>query len=106
MAVDLDPDALRLMLREAVQGPEFRKMMREVLNDEVGHLVASASSNTRWMNVAEAADYLGMSVSSLEKMRPWAEGSGYPRYSQPRKNGPCRYCREWLDDWAVAGAGG
>lgn len=103
MAVTVDPDALRLMIREAVEGGEFRMMVREVLRDEVGHLVASQSAR-RWMNVAEAADYLGMSVSTLEKMRPYTPGSGFPRYSQPKKNGPCRYCREWLDEWAERGA--
>ena len=60
----------------------------------------STENNERWMTTAEAADYVRLSIATLEKYR--ALGIG-PRCCCPEGTRNYRYLQSDLDAWVQGG---
>jgi excisionase family DNA binding protein len=55
-----------------------------------------AAADVRFVTTASAANYLGLSVSMLNKLRLTGEGPEFHKFGKS-----VRYRRDQLDDWAV-----
>lgn len=57
-----------------------------------------------WMNAADAAKYLGVSISTLAHWRVERRGPRWHRYGQQSRNALVRYLRPDLDTFIAASA--